>query len=196
VAEDDSDPRQLKIVTDKGEGGWVGPWVRRFGCWVAVWVRRVQARSCPSMMANRSYYSCAGYMSQHVAGSLGPMAPCVVATRQCMLEEVNTSIARAAGWSTRHKCASVPAGQIFLRALQPEERTLWVTCLRQSIELYAQSQHMVEELKGKGLLPQQVMSGAGVSGCPCCPSCRFDVRVTCNNPTPPSAKVYPVYLVA
>jgi hypothetical protein len=59
--------------------------------------------------------------------------------------------------------AAPPAGQIFLRVLQPEERIRWVTCLRQSIELYAQSQSMVEELKGKGLLPPQVMSGVGVS---------------------------------
>jgi len=55
-------------------------------------------------------------------------------------------------------------GLIFLRCIVPEERTRWLACLQESIQLYARNQLMVEELKDKGLLPQQVLPGGAESG--------------------------------
>mmetsp|Transcript_36555 Transcript_36555/g.81376 ORF Transcript_36555/g.81376 Transcript_36555/m.81376 type:complete len:1235 (-) Transcript_36555:10-3714(-) len=52
-------------------------------------------------------------------------------------------------------------GQIFLRAANQDERSKWVECLRQSIQLYNEKQMVVEELKEQGLLPSQADDGSG-----------------------------------
>ncbi|GAX79051.1 hypothetical protein CEUSTIGMA_g6491.t1 [Chlamydomonas eustigma] len=54
---------------------------------------------------------------------------------------------------------TTPAGQIFLRAQDEQERDWWYNCLMTSINLYQEKQLLVHGLREQGLLPPSLVQG-------------------------------------